>query len=239
MRYEDESRRGRRRGGDWEPAENREERRWHGEEEHRARRGHGHRHFPGPFGDPDFAGNFPGPGFGGRHGYGPWMRESRGMRGPRARRGDVRAAALALLAEQPMNGYQIIQQIRERSGGVWQPSPGSVYPALQQLEDEGLVSATASEGGRRAYQLTDEGRAYAEAHPDELRAPWDVVAASAGGVAVEMRQLIGQVAMAAFQVVSAGTETQARQARQQLIETRKALYRILAADEDETGADAE
>ena len=72
------------------------------------------------------------------------------MRGPRAKRGDVRAAALALLAEGPMNGYQIIQEISERSGGVWRPSPGSVYPALQQLEDEGLIRAEAGEGGRRA-----------------------------------------------------------------------------------------
>ncbi len=118
-------------------------------------------------------------------GPGPWMRHGgpRGMRGPRARRGDVRAAALALLSEQPMNGYQIIQEISERSGGVWRPSPGSVYPALQQLEDEGLIRAEASDGGRRAYQLTDEGTAYAQAHSAELKAPWDVVAGSAGGVA--------------------------------------------------------
>jgi DNA-binding PadR family transcriptional regulator len=161
------------------------------------------------------------------------------MRGPRAKRGDVRAAALALLAEQPMNGYQIIQEIGERSGGVWRPSPGSIYPALQQLEDEGLIRAEAGDGGRRAYQLTDEGRAYAAAHSAELTAPWDVVAGSAGGVAIEMRKLIGQVAMAAFQVVSAGTEAQAGQARQVLTDARKSLYRILAADEDEPAGDAE
>ncbi len=160
------------------------------------------------------------------------------MRGPRARRGDVRASALALLAEQPLNGYQIIQQIAERSGGVWQPSPGSVYPALQQLEDEGLIRAESSESGRRSYQLTDEGRAYAEAHPAELRAPWDVVAGGAGGAAIEMRKLVRGIAMAAFQVITAGTDPQVAQARELLIETRKALYRILAAD-DETGSDAE
>jgi DNA-binding PadR family transcriptional regulator len=90
-------------------------------------------------------------------GYGDprWL----GMRPTRARRGDVRAAALALLAENPMNGYQIIQEISERSGGVWRPSPGSVYPALQQLEDEGLIRAEEGAGGRRAYQLTDDGGA--------------------------------------------------------------------------------
>ena len=239
MRYDNE-RGSRRESGRWEPAEDGERRRWHGDNEERhGGRGHsrGRGHFAGPFGGPGFP---VGPGFpGGPEMLGPWLREQRGMRGPRARRGDVRAAALALLSEQPMNGYQIIQELGERSGGVWRPSPGSVYPALQQLEDEGLIRAEAGEGGRRAYQLTDEGRAYATAHPDELRAPWDVVAGSAGGVAIEMRKLIGQVAMAAFQVVSAGTDAQAAQARQILTDTRKALYRILAADEDETPGDGE
>jgi DNA-binding PadR family transcriptional regulator len=173
------------------------------------------------------------------HGFGPWMKEGRGPRGGRARRGDVRAAALSLLTEQPLNGYQIIQEIGERSGGVWRPSPGSVYPALQQLEDEGLIRADAADGGRRAYQLTDEGRAYAESHADELRAPWDEVTGGPGGPAVEMRGLIGQLAMAAFQVVSVGSDAQVAQARQQLTDARKALYRILAADEDETSGAGE
>jgi DNA-binding PadR family transcriptional regulator len=225
MRNEDE-RRTRRGSGRWEPAEDGERRRWHDDDERHGRsRGRGHGHFGGPFAGP----GFPGPEM---HGFGQFPREFRGMRGPRARRGDVRAGALALLAEQPMNGYQIIQEIAERSGGVWRPSPGSIYPALQQLEDEGLITAEAGEGGRRAYQLTEDGRTYAAAHPDELRAPWDVVTGPAGGAAIEMRKLIGQVAMAAFQVVSVGTEAQAGQARQLLTETRKALYRILAADDD-------
>jgi DNA-binding PadR family transcriptional regulator len=155
------------------------------------------------------------------------------MRGPRAKRGDVRAAALALLAEGPMNGYQIIQEISERSGGVWRPSPGSVYPALQQLEDEGLIRAEAGESGRRAYVLTEDGRHYAETHPAELDAPWDAVTGNAGGAAMEMRKLIGQVAMAAFQVLSAGSETQIGQARQVLTDSRRALYRLLAADDED------
>jgi len=197
----------------------------------RSRRGHGRGRggFPGPGGFP------PGPpGF-----HGAWRdARSRGMRGPRARRGDVRAAALALLTEEPMNGYQIIQAIGERSDGVWRPSPGSVYPALQQLEDEGLIRAEASDGGRRAYQLTDEGRGYAEAHPEELRAPWDVVAGAVGDSAIEMRNLIGQVAMAAYQVLSAGTEGQVGQAREVLTDTRKALYRLLAGDDDQSAEEA-
>ncbi|HTS98767.1 MAG TPA: PadR family transcriptional regulator [Streptosporangiaceae bacterium] len=193
------------------------------------RRGHGR----GP--------GFPGRGFPGgppgMHMFGPWLGDPRmrGMRGPRAKRGDVRAAALALLAEEPMNGYQIIQAITERSDGMWRPSPGSVYPALQQLEDEGLIRAEAADGGRRAYQLTDEGREYVEAHPDEVQAPWDVVAGSVGNSAIEMRHLIGQVAMAASQVLSAGTESQVGQAREVLTDARKALYRLLAADDDAAG----
>jgi DNA-binding PadR family transcriptional regulator len=182
-------------------------------------------------------GGYPGrvPGPPGFHAFGPWPGEPR-MRGPRARRGDVRAAALALLAEQPMNGYQIIQEISERSGGVWRPSPGSVYPALQQLEDEGLIRTEPGEGGRRGYVLTDEGQQYVQAHPDELRAPWDVVAGGAGGAAIEMRTLLGQLGMAAFQVVSAGTDAQQAKARTVLADARRSLYRILAAEEDEEQA---
>ena len=171
-----------------------------------------------------------GPGFGG---FGPWAWEQRFPRGPKVKRGDVRAAALALLAEGPRNGYQIIQEISERSGGVWQPSPGSVYPALQQLEDEGLIQAETPEGGRRRYALTGEGREYVEAHPDEVRAPWDVVANTVGTDAIELRHLIGQVAMAAVQVTQAGSDAQVAQARQILADTRRKLYRILAADDDE------
>jgi DNA-binding PadR family transcriptional regulator len=247
MRYEDDNNRhrGPNRGQNrWEPAEDGEGRRWHGDDGERhgrgggRGRGRGRDHFGGPFGGPGFPG---GPGFGGPevHGLGEFLREQRGMRGPRARRGDVRAAALSLLTEQPMNGYQIIQEIGERSGGVWRPSPGSVYPALQQLEDEGLIKAEAGEGGRRAYQLTDEGQQYAASHEAELKAPWDIVTGNAGATAIEMRKLIGQVAMAAYQVISAGNDAQAAQARQVLVDTRKALYRILAADEDETASDGE
>jgi DNA-binding PadR family transcriptional regulator len=213
------------RGGDEEVGRPRSE------EEGRRPRGGGRRgHVRG-----GFAGRVPGPppGF---HDFGPWPGGPGGprMRGPRARRGDVRAAALALLAEQPMNGYQIIQEIGERSGGVWRPSPGSVYPALQQLEDEVLIRAESGEGGRRGYVLTDAGRAYVAEHPDELRAPWDIVAGGTGGAAIEMRTLMQQLGMAAFQVVSAGTDAQQAQARKVLADARKSLYRILAADEDET-----
>ena len=209
-----------------------------GDEEFMWRRGGGRRgHVRGP-GFPGRRMSMPVPGPGGPpgfHMFGPWFGDPglRGMRGPRAKRGDVRAAALALLAEEPMNGYQIIQAISERSDGVWRPSPGSVYPALQQLEDEGLIRAETGDGGRRSYRLTEEGRAYVDAHPEEVRAPWDVVAGAVGDTAIEMRNLIGQVAMAAFQVVSAGTDAQVRHARQILADARKALYRVLAADDED------
>src|SRR5438067_13394684 len=88
-------------------------------------------------------------------------RGRRGGPGRRARRGDVRAAALALLSERPMHGYEMIQELEERTDGVWRPSPGAVYPALQLLEDQGLVTADAG-AGKRLFSLTDAGREEAE-----------------------------------------------------------------------------
>jgi DNA-binding PadR family transcriptional regulator len=161
-------------------------------------------------------------------------------RGPRVRRGDVRAAALSLLAEGPRNGYQIIQEISERTDGVWRPSPGSVYPALQQLEDEGLIRAEVSEGGRKAFRLTGEGEAYASSHAEELSASWDAVTGSVNDAEVELRGLVRQVIMAVTQVGQAGSAAQVTQAAKVLTDTRRALYRILAADGgDEEGSSQE
>jgi DNA-binding PadR family transcriptional regulator len=194
---------------------------------HRGRgRGPGHRRGRPdrpPFGPPGFGPMGPG--------FGAWLGEAKFRHGRRVRRGDVRAAALALLAEEPRNGYQIIQGIAERSGGVWQPSPGSVYPALQQLEDEGLIQAETPEGGRRRYALTADGREYVDTHADEVRAPWDDVAGSVGSDAIELRHLIGQLAMAAVQVVQVGNQDQVAQARKILTDGRRKLYAILAAEE--------
>jgi DNA-binding PadR family transcriptional regulator len=148
------------------------------------------------------------------------------------KRGDVRAAALALLAEEPRNGYQIIQEIGDRSGGVWRASPGSVYPALQQLEDEGLIRAEEMDSGRKGFVLTDAGRAYVETHADEVSAPWEAVAGRERGPLREMRSLVGQLAMAAMQVTNAGSDAQITEAQRILTETRRSLYRILAADDE-------
>lgn len=175
-----------------------------------------------PFGPPGFPG-FPGFPPGGR------LRDAYRGRGPRVRRGDVRAGILALLAEEPRNGYQIIQELGARSDGVWRPSPGSVYPALQQLEDEGLVR-TVEAGGRKAFELTDDGRAYVEEHADEVRAPWEAVSGSVHHGVHELGALGAQVGAAAMQVVHAGNDEQLEQAKQVLVEARRALYRILAED---------
>lgn len=153
-----------------------------------------------------------------------------GRRRSRANRGDVRAGILALLAEEPRNGYQIITELERRSGGMWRPSPGSVYPALAQLEDEGLVVADPGEG-RRTFRLTDEGRAYVDEHADELRAPWEAMAGSVDGGMHELHELLGHTALAAVQVARAGTQAQVAAAKRLLEETRRGLYRILAEDE--------
>jgi DNA-binding PadR family transcriptional regulator len=171
-------------------------------------------------------GTFGGPGFG------PWGGPGRTWRAPKARRGDIRAAILAVLADQPMNGYQIIQEIANRSSGVWKPSPGSIYPTLQQLEDEGLVQVETDSGGRRAYTLTDEGRAYVTEHADEVSAPWEAMSAGgSGGDDDGLKPLIGQVAAAVWQIVATGTPEQQVKGREALVELRRKLYSILAEDE--------
>jgi DNA-binding PadR family transcriptional regulator len=181
-------------------------------------RGHGHGFGPGPFGPGGFGAFGFGRGFGGRGG------------GRRARRGDVRGAALLLLEEQPRNGYQLMQEIEERSGGLWRPSPGSIYPALSQLEDEGLVRADAS-AGRRAFELTDDGRAYVEEHREALGAPWEDVGGDVPEGLLQLRSLLMQLGMATMQVAQAGDEGQTSEARKVLEDARRALYRILAGDE--------
>ena len=171
---------------------------------------------------------------------GPFGPPRFGGRGPRVRRGDVRAAILDLLAEgQPWNGYQIIQEIGARTQGVWRPSAGSVYPALQQLEDEALIRAEAGEDRRRMYTLSEEGRAYVEEHADELKASWDAVTGSVNDTEVQLRHTIHQVMVAVSQVAQAGSAAQVQQAGKILADTRRALYRILAADDQDAEEDSQ
>ena len=147
--------------------------------------------------------------------------------GRRAGRGDIRAAILALLAEQPMHGYQIIQELTERTGGAWRPSPGSVYPTLQQLEDEELVRETASESGKRVYELTDAGREQASA----TTAPWTAAADENDEALVALRDLVHQVLAATRQVAQAGSAAQLEAAQAVLRDARRSLYRLLAEDD--------
>jgi DNA-binding PadR family transcriptional regulator len=160
-----------------------------------------------------------------------------GHRGPKVRRGDVRAAILDVLAVEPMNGYQIIQQIAERSGGAWKPSPGSVYPTVQQLEDEGLVEGVEGEG-RRLLQLTADGRTYVDEHPDELARTWQAFDASAEAEQDrpgDLKPVIGQVMGAVWQVVVSGTKQQQAEAAEILADTRRKLYGLLAEGDDAAG----
>lgn len=154
-------------------------------------------------------------------------------RARKARRGDIRTAALLLLAEEPRNGYQLMQEIEERSQGVWRPSPGSVYPTLQQLEDEGLVRSQES-GGQRLLELTDAGRAALEARPQDASPPWEAMATGAGAQTLELRSLVHQIGLATMQVGQVGSDAQVEEARKILTDSRRALYKILAEGDEES-----
>jgi DNA-binding PadR family transcriptional regulator len=143
------------------------------------------------------------------------------------RRGDVRAALLVLLDEEPRNGYGLMQEIEARSDGMWRPSPGSVYPALAQLEDEGLVRPD-DEGSGKRFALTDDGRAYVAEHREKLGEPWKQPEGEGGRL--NLRQEFGPLAVAAQQVAHAGSPEQIEQARTILGDARKALYRLLAEE---------
>jgi DNA-binding PadR family transcriptional regulator len=176
---------------------------------------------------PEFAG---GPGRGGR-------------RRARVRRGDVRSAILDVLhtSPEPVNGYQVIQQIAERTDGVWKPSPGSVYPTIAQLQDEGLVEDAPT--GRKAVQLTEAGTSYVNEHPEEMAAVWaPFVEEEDDDEAVNFKQVIGQTVGAIVQVATTGTADQREKAIEILGDTRRRLYGLLAEgpeDSDDGSSEAE
>ncbi len=159
--------------------------------------------------------------------------------GPRGRagRGDVRAAVLVLLAEQPRHGYEIITEIVERSEGRWQPSPGSVYPVLKRLTGEGLVRVQA-DGDRRVFELTDAGRAFVEENADKLGEPWTRMGVESESM-TDLLDAMRQVAAALTQVAQSGDEQQIAAATALLTSTRRNLYRVMAGDPvaDGTGSD--
>ncbi len=158
----------------------------------------------------------PGPFYGGR---------------PKVSRGDVRAAILHLLAEAPMHGYQIMQELTERTDGIWQPSPGSIYPTLQQLEDEGLVKAD-EQDGKKTYTLTDDGRAKVES--DQGVPPWERFSSDTHEGFHALREVGFQVGAAVMQVARAGSEAQVAKTKEILEEARRKIYQILAEDDQTT-----
>jgi DNA-binding PadR family transcriptional regulator len=152
-------------------------------------------------------------------------------RGPRAARGDVRTAILVLLAEAPMHGYEIIQQLGERSNGMWRPSAGSVYPTLQQLEDEGLVHGEEKDG-RNVYALTEDGKKAAE-EAGKSPAPWNMTGSEE---AANLFGLFMPLGNAVAQVQQVGSPEMIAKARVILTDARRSLYRLLAEDDVSTAA---
>ena len=179
----------------------------------------------GPFGFGPRGGFGPGfgPGFGHGPGFGFGPGGPRGRRG-RGRRGDVRAAILVLLADRPMHGYEMIQEIAERSDGLWKPSPGSVYPTLQLLVDEGLIVGTESEGSKKLFELTEEGRSAAE---QVATPPWEEITECADPGQMSLRAAIGQL----FGAVAQSSHTANSQQQQRIVDilntARREIYQIL------------
>ena len=198
--------------------------------------GHGHfrhlhegrlRGFGFPAGFP-FGGGGPG-GFGGPGSWGGGPGFDRGhRRGGRGSRPNVRPAILALLLERPMHGYEMIQELESRTGGIWRPSPGSVYPTLQLLEDEGLIEAEAI-GGRKRYTLTDTGRA--EAETAAQNPPWAQFTDDTMSQVQDFRDAAVGIMSALKQVGFNGTPEQREKALAVLNETKRKLYAILADSE--------
>jgi DNA-binding PadR family transcriptional regulator len=184
------------------------------------RRGRGRRGGPGGPPWPPGGPNVP-------FGLGP--NRSRG----RAGRGNVRAAVLLLLAEQPRHGYEMITEVVERSEGRWQPSPGSVYPVLKRLAGEGLVRVQA-DGDRRVFELTDAGRAFVDENSDELGEPWTQVGAESEST-TDLLDAMRQVATALTQVAQTGDEQQIAAATALMTATKRNLYRVLAGDPTDEG----
>lgn len=160
----------------------------------------------------------------------------RGLRRPGgrggARRGEIRPLILAVLATKPMHGYEVIQALEQQSGGRWRPSAGSVYPTLQQLADEGLVTSEEIEG-RRTYTLTDTGRAAAAAAPSPR--PWD----EPEGDQPDLRRVALQLVGAVMQIQQVGSAHARQETLRILADTRRQLYRLLADDGDEPGQETQ
>ncbi len=148
-------------------------------------------------------------------------------------RGDVRTAILQLLDEEPMHGYQLMQAIADRTGGRWTPSPGAIYPAINLLEDEGLVVAR-PDAGRKVIELTESGHAFVAENRDSWTDPFNVEEHSGP----DLRDLVMQLGHAARQVSMAGTPAQSERAAAVLTDARRALYLLLAEGPSDEGTSA-
>ncbi len=155
-------------------------------------------------------------------------RYGRGRGGPRARRGEVRTAVLALLAERPMHGYEMIKELEERTDGAWVPSAGSIYPTLQMLEDEGLIRGEESDGKRR-FSLTDAGVAEQREKAGETT-PWDAVRAEAPPEQMRLADSMKKLHHAIRQAFHAADHDQQKRVRELLDETRRKIYAILGEE---------
>lgn len=192
--------------------------------------GHRHRHAEHAMGgDPfGFARGF-GPVFGPGFSFGPGGPGGRrGHSHGRGRRGDVRAAILMLLTERPMHGYEMIQEIAERSGGAWKPSPGSVYPTLQLLVDEGLIVGAESEGKKKLFELTEDGRAAAAA---VATPPWEEIAEGIDPAQHSLRAAAGQLFGALAQSAYAAGPEQQQRITDVVNNARREIYQILGESE--------
>jgi DNA-binding PadR family transcriptional regulator len=136
-------------------------------------------------------------------------------------------AILFLLNEEPMHGYQVMQELSARSGGMWRPSPGSVYPTLQQLEDEGLIEAAES-SGKRVFSLTDEGRDYLASLTEP--APWEQFMSGGHDQFVALRDAAFQLGAALIQVATSGHEHQVAAAKDIVADAKAKVYEILKED---------
>lgn len=149
---------------------------------------------------------------------------------PKVSRGDVRSAILHLLAEEPMHGYQIMSELSDRTEGIWQPSPGSIYPTLNQMEDEDLVRAE-EKGGKKVYALTEDGVAHAEDDPQDP--PWERFSSPYSKGLMALRESGFQVGAAVMQVARAGSEEQVARTQEVLDEAKRRIYEVLADEETE------
>lgn len=199
--------------------------------------GGGPRFRGGPENHPGFGPGGPGFGPGGGMGFGPggpggFGPGPRGGRRGRARRGDVRQAILSLLAESSSTGYGLMKTISERTDGMWRTSPGSIYPTLAQLVDEGLIAPVAAaegagSGSSTEYALTEAGGTYVTENRDDLDAVWAPVKQEWAEVA-DLWTAFRKLASATKELSAHGTPEQATQAAAKLDELRREFYRILA-----------